>query len=272
MSLSIVITTYNRARVVVSAIDSALRFVSELKQGEIVVVDDASTDDTEEVVKRRYLNEMRTGLIRFFKNAVNLGPTGAKNEGAMNTRGDWLIFLDSDDVLIPESAQEVMATIDSHAGCVLFFFRVRTEDGDVIGLPQASPVPMRLGVSQIALNGTSGECLPVVQSSAFKVFPFDRDLRGFEVISYFRLIRNFGEAIISPVIARVYSTNEWGDRISTRRAIRTRGNLLAKGYKRLLHEAWPLLGFQERAILCGKAYWHFFNYVIAKISNLWRVY
>jgi len=89
---SAIIPTYNRAHFIARALDSV--FAQELEDREVIVVDDGSTDDTADVL-RRY--EPRIRLIR----QANLGPGAARNAGARLATGTYIAFLDSDDLWFP---------------------------------------------------------------------------------------------------------------------------------------------------------------------------
>src|SRR5262249_17492022 len=90
--LSVVIPTYNRALRLPLALQSVVD--AALDPVEIVVVDDGSTDNTAEVVERfgRGVRYVRQG---------NAGPAAARNRGIREARGDYILFLDSDDRLLP---------------------------------------------------------------------------------------------------------------------------------------------------------------------------
>ena len=92
MILSVVIPTWNRAQVVCEAIDSAL------SQGdvEVVVVDDASSDNTTELVTETYGDRVR--LLRL---TDRKGAGAARNAGVAIVSGEFVGFLDSDDVWLP---------------------------------------------------------------------------------------------------------------------------------------------------------------------------
>lgn len=91
--LSVVIPAHNRARYLEEAIASA--FAQEYQDMEVLVVDDGSTDDTPQVVSRfqdprlRYLTKEKTGA------------PDTRNRGIAEARGRWILWLDSDDVLLP---------------------------------------------------------------------------------------------------------------------------------------------------------------------------
>jgi len=88
--VSVVIPTYNRANKVRGAIESALaQTVSDL---EVIVVDDGSSDETGKILAEIYGDRIR------YYSQVNQGVSVARNKGITEARGDWLAFLDSDDL------------------------------------------------------------------------------------------------------------------------------------------------------------------------------
>lgn len=94
MILSVVIPTWNRAHLVREAIDSALN--QRPGEVEVIVVDDASNDGTAELVTRIYGDWVR--LISLSKRS---GVGAARNKGVEFARGQFVAFLDSDDVWLP---------------------------------------------------------------------------------------------------------------------------------------------------------------------------
>lgn len=91
--VSVIIPTYNRASTLKRTVDSAL--AQTYRPLEVIVVDDGSTDGTEAVI-RSYGDRIR-GILQ-----PNGGPSAARNTGAKAASGEWLAFLDSDDVWKPE--------------------------------------------------------------------------------------------------------------------------------------------------------------------------
>lgn len=93
-SISVIIPTFNRASSVVEAINSVIQ--QALPGCEVIVVDDGSTDDTATALAR-YSD--RVTYVR----QDNRGRSAARNRGIEEASGEFLVFLDSDDVLLPES-------------------------------------------------------------------------------------------------------------------------------------------------------------------------
>lgn len=97
MKFSIVIPTYNSAQYIERAVNSVQQQI--LKDGfdfEVIIIDDCSTDNTYSVVTSLYGHEEN---IHLFKQSQNKGPGIARNYGIQNSKGDYILFLDSDDVL-----------------------------------------------------------------------------------------------------------------------------------------------------------------------------
>ncbi len=101
--VSIIIPVYNDERNVAAAIDSALS--QTLKDVEVIVVDDGSTDSTPEVLKRY---EGRIVSIR----QENRGLAGARNTGIGASHGKYLCFLDSDDTFLVRKAEIQSAVME----------------------------------------------------------------------------------------------------------------------------------------------------------------
>jgi glycosyltransferase involved in cell wall biosynthesis len=104
VSVSLVIATYNHARFVGDALDSALG--QTLADVEVIVVDDGSTDDTPEVLAK-YRDRIRAAR------QPNRGLPAARNAGLALARGTYVAFLDADDVIAPTKLAAQMAVLDN---------------------------------------------------------------------------------------------------------------------------------------------------------------
>ena len=111
--VSVIIVTYNRKRDVVECVDSVLR--SSYEPIEVIVVDNASTDGTSEKLKDRY-----GGKIRLIKSSKNLYAAGGRNLGARSAQGEYLLFIDSDNIvdrdMVSNMVQGVMRNKDLAIG------------------------------------------------------------------------------------------------------------------------------------------------------------
>jgi len=103
---SVIIPTFNRRALVAEAIESVL--AQREADFELIVVDDGSTDGTEAALAP--LRD-RFRLLR----QANRGVSAARNAGARIARGQWLAFLDSDDLWLPDKLGTQMAFLRAHA-------------------------------------------------------------------------------------------------------------------------------------------------------------
>ena len=102
--LSILIPTWNAEATVERALDSVL--AEQAIPLEVVVVDDASTDGTADFVGAIAERDPRVVLVRL---RANGGVSAARNRGLATVRGEWVAFLDADDLLLPGALDALMA-------------------------------------------------------------------------------------------------------------------------------------------------------------------
>lgn len=229
--ISVVIPTFNRRILVERAIRSALS-LAEHAGTEIIVVDDASRDGTAAAMRTTFCSELQSSAMRLIASPENLGVTGAKNLGGHLARGEWIVFLDSDDELDASSLSAVVRAVREARHAPVVFLRCIDRAGRLIGAPIEAPIQLR---ARDIVTWRWGECLPVVRRDAFARFPYDADLRGFEGLTYMRMMRTFGPAVLLSIAARIYD-QESDDRLSTDANLRARSCLLARGYWRSLRE------------------------------------
>ena len=102
--VSIVIPTYNRARWLKECVESAL--AQDYQRLEVLVVDDGSTDDTGEIIKA-----FTDPRLRYIKKE-HTGAPATRNYGILHAEGEFILWLDSDDVLLPHTVEKELAIFD----------------------------------------------------------------------------------------------------------------------------------------------------------------
>ncbi len=114
--VSVIIPTHNRAHVLGEAIESVL--AQTYRDFKLIVVDDASTDGTAEVLAR-YTGEYGE-KIRALRRQENGGAGVARNDGLRASRGEYIAFLDSDDLFLPARLESAVRFLDQrqHFGAV----------------------------------------------------------------------------------------------------------------------------------------------------------
>jgi glycosyltransferase involved in cell wall biosynthesis len=89
--VSIILPTHNRAKYIVETVKSVCQQTYE--DWELWVIDDQSTDNTPELIK-----EISDKRVRLYQTEKRLGVTGTRNEGLRKAEGEWIAFIDSDDI------------------------------------------------------------------------------------------------------------------------------------------------------------------------------
>jgi len=110
--VSVIIPTYNSAQFITETLESV--FAQTYKDYEVIVVDDGSTDNTKEVLKP-YMSKIR------YIYKENGGPASARNVGIKNAQGEYIAFLDSDDLWLPEKLEKQVEYFKSDPDVALVF-------------------------------------------------------------------------------------------------------------------------------------------------------
>ena len=102
--ISVIIPTYNRANLVNQTLDSVLQ--QSYQNLEIIIVDDGSTDETEATIK-----DIADSRICYLRHQKNFGGAKARNTGIEAATGQYIAFLDSDDIWMPNKLELQIASI-----------------------------------------------------------------------------------------------------------------------------------------------------------------
>ncbi len=108
--ISIIIPVYNHARTVERCFDSIV--AQTYRPIEIIMVDDGSTDNIDEVIKKIELKNINIPF-KFIKQE-NRGASAARNRGFRETKGDYVIFWDADTVGKPMMFEKMMMALNRH--------------------------------------------------------------------------------------------------------------------------------------------------------------
>lgn len=122
IKVSVIIPAYNTEKYIPKAIDSVLK--QTLKNIEIVIVDDCSTDDTVKVVQS--FNDPR---LRLLLNSQNMGAGGARNRAISAAKGKWIAVLDSDDWYAPERLEKLVKVAEQNKANLVVDDLYLIEDG-----------------------------------------------------------------------------------------------------------------------------------------------
>ena len=97
--ISVIVPTYNRADLISETIESILN--QTYKYFELIIVDDGSTDNTEEVIRK-----FKDSRIKYIKTDNWGGPARPRNTGIKKTKGEYIAFCDDDDIWLPKKLEK----------------------------------------------------------------------------------------------------------------------------------------------------------------------
>lgn len=114
-TVSIIIATFNRADLIGEAIESILE--QSYSDWECIIVDDGSSDNTEEVVSKFIERDKRIQFYHRHKNRPK-GPNSSRNFGIEKSKGNYILSLDSDDWLLPSHLEKKMKALNANPDAV----------------------------------------------------------------------------------------------------------------------------------------------------------
>jgi glycosyltransferase involved in cell wall biosynthesis len=204
MQVSVIVPTRNRRELLPTTVCSALR-----QRGvdlEILIIDDASDDDTAAVA-----HTFADGRVRIIRLDKPSGVSAARNHGVAAARGEWLAFLDDDDVWAPDKlARQLAAAGESgrdwaYTGGVVFL-------GDRIVRAQVPLAPDAMVKTLLRYDAIPGGGSNVIMRRALwpHIGPFNTQLRsGEDWEMWIRLTKHGSPAwVCAPLVAkRLHATN-----------------------------------------------------------------
>lgn len=173
--ISVIIPTFNRGRIVLDAISTALG--QTYQNLEIVVVDDCSTDNTIEVL--RTVSDPRVKVVALTKNG---GGSVARNEGIEAAMGEYIAFLDSDDAWLPDKLKVQLDYLRASGNpLALVYTNLILDDGQTSKPCYNKPIQLGQNVCEYlfvnwseAYIQTSSWLMPAAVARTIR---FDKDLR-----------------------------------------------------------------------------------------------
>ena len=208
VTVSVVIPTYNRADVISRAIDSILN--QTYKDFEIIVVDDGSTDYTEDVI-----DSYSDNRLQYIKFDGNNGANAARNEGIKQADGKYISFLDSDDEFTNKHLEKVISTLSKSDSKIkgVYVSQVTIEHGEEQFSSSASEIlsdPIQV-IENYPANGFSSFTF---DKKVFKkVGSLDEGLKAFQDREF--LIRYLSMYNLLPISDELVLYHTTGDRISS---------------------------------------------------------
>lgn len=173
--VSVIIPTYNRANLIERSARSVLN--QTYKDLELIIVDDGSTDNTEQVVKA--INDTRLVYVK----QKNTGACAARNNGINLASGEYIAFHDSDDVWHSDKLEKQIKILKETEADLVFCSMYKIEDGKKVGLI-GDRFPIGFFPASGLPFGISTQTL-CAKSKVFKTLHFDEKMpriQDFEIL------------------------------------------------------------------------------------------
>tara|TARA_Y100000385_G_scaffold46778_1_gene43449 strand:- start:444 stop:1334 length:891 start_codon:yes stop_codon:yes gene_type:complete len=191
---SVIVPTYNRENFIVKTIQSVLS--QTYTNFELIIIDDGSTDNTEKVVR-----EIEDQRIQYHKKE-NAERGAARNYGTNKAKGDYITFLDSDDLLYSKCLEEANLFIASNNGINIFhqLYEVRNNSDRLI---QSADYSNSNVFKSLINKGNFIACQGIFLKADFaksNLFIEDRNLAGSEDYELWLRISTTTNIVINPVV------------------------------------------------------------------------
>lgn len=196
--ISVVIPLYNKELIIKKTLNSVLS--QSYDDFEIVIVDDGSTDDSVAVVEA--MNDPRIRLIK----QENGGPSKARNTGVKNAKGEWILFIDADDDLLPGAIEYFAQKIKEHMEIDMFLGEVIINNGKSEYLVKKYKEGFISNPFKAHVLGRLYQCsgTTVYRKSIVEKYPFDERVRRYEDLQrIFKLYREFSLYLCHKPVAKV---------------------------------------------------------------------
>lgn len=172
-SVSIVIPTFNRASTIERSVKSVLE--QTFDDIEVIVVDDGSTDDTEEV-----MSKFSDSRIKYLKQS-NAGACAARNKGIDNSSGQYIAFQDSDDFWHPDKLEKQLLNIEAeNSDFDICFMNSVFPNGDKRLIPSKKAIKAGLSSRSILESNFISTQMILAKRSVFDSIRFDERLPRFQ--------------------------------------------------------------------------------------------
>lgn len=224
MKFSIITPVYNREDSICRCIDSVIRNLQWEIPIEHIIVDDGSTDRTEEYIRSYIPNNKH---IKFIEFSQNKGTNAARNAAIKNATGEYCIILDSDDYFKDTAIKDIATTIQVHPTYRHYLF----VPNDMLDVYQKNPL-LKNKIEQVItyqdfLTGkVSGDFIHVIETNILQTFPFDEYLRIYEGVFFLRFYREAQNILFTNKIITIRERSR-KDSV-TRSTIRTNKNIITR--------------------------------------------
>ena len=187
--VSIVMPAYNAAKTIRNSIESIQ--VQTFKEWELIVIDDGSKDSTPEILREMAAADDR---IRFLQNEKNSGASYTRNRAVELATGEWIAFLDSDDLWQPEKLEKQLALARSHPDMMICYTASSFINDDGRAFGYVMPAIERMTYKQLLHKNLMSCSSVMIRASVMKVVKMPNDKMHEDYFVWLTVVRECGVA------------------------------------------------------------------------------
>ena len=184
MKFSVITHVYNREDCIGRCIESVLSQVGDFEVEHLIGYDKSSDSTLNEI--KKYLDDPR---LKLFILPEHGGINAARNKCISEASGDFIIILDSDDMLIKDSLLFITKTILRNNEFSYFLFAQNDRVPNYNSNPTLRQYTASLSYLDFLSRKVSGDFMHVIKSEIIKKYPFDENVNSYEFVYILRLIR-----------------------------------------------------------------------------------
>lgn len=222
LMFSIIIPAYNSANTICRAISSVM--AQTYKNFEVIIVDDASTDNTISLVQREF-----GGQVIVIQKVVNSGSSVARNAGMDKALGQYIAFLDADDAWHADKLLLIHIILSSNPGIRLLYHPYSLTPVEQHPIPETITLYRLPFVKLLPANMIATSCAVILNNTAFRFDPNMRYTEDYDL--WLRMGYKYRIYFITIPLTRIYRPFTTTGGISARRWKMRRGEMRA--YRKL---------------------------------------
>ena len=183
LKCSVVMTVYNAERFLRDTIESVLN--QTMKDFELIIVNDCSTDSSEEIVKS-YLDDKR---VRYFKNEKNMKVSKTRNFGVSVAKAEKVAFIDSDDIWLSTKLEKQLAHMDKTGARICYSsYAFIADDGTLQN--RIFDVPAKVSFKKLLKQNVITPSASIFDKELLVKFPFYADAVHEDFVAFLQMLKN----------------------------------------------------------------------------------
>lgn len=187
--VSVIMPAYNSGKYIVDSVETVIK--QSFTNWELIIIDDCSTDNTFELLQP-YIEKWQN--IRYYRLAKHSGVAAARTAGSSKVKGEYIAFLDSDDLWHPDKLKvQLNCLIKKHADLIYTGARCINDKGEL--LDRYFKVPPSVDYSSLLLGNAIICSSVLVKTELIRRFPMQRSDLHEDYICWLSILREGHKAV-----------------------------------------------------------------------------